>query len=322
MDLVTIADIRAAQERIAGVTVRTPLVPAIWAAAEGGRLFLKPEMLQPIGAFKIRGAYNKIALLPPEERAKGVVASSSGNHAQAVAYAARLFDTTATIVIPDNASPHKLDATRALGADVVLVPPAQRDLTPLDLVERHGYALVPPYDDAAVIAGQGTAGAEIADDLPDVDLVLVPVSGGGLISGVATAVKALCPAARVVGVEPELASDAAESFRRGERVEWSPDRTQRTIADGLRTTSVGVLPWEHMKAYVDDIVTVSENEIRAAMRVLTVRSRLVAEPSGAVATAAYLYARDRLPAARTTVAVVSGGNVDPALLAEVLMSGS
>lgn len=315
--LVTLADVRAAQECLVGVAVRTPLVPFLWAPGDGAFL-VKPEMLQPIGAFKIRGAYNKIATLTADERARGLVASSSGNHAQAVAYAARLFDAKATIVMPDTAVPHKVAATRSLGADVVLVPPHQRDVVPRQLADEHGYVVVPPYDDAAIIAGQGTIGAEIADDLRGVDLVLTPVSGGGLLSGVATAVKALSPHAHVVGVEPELAGDAAESFRCGRRVDWTPEQTSRTVADGLRTTSLGVLPWEHIRAYVDDIITVSEQEIRAAMRTLLIEARLVTEPSGAVAVAGYLFARDQLPVAATTVAVATGGNADPGLLAEIL----
>nr|WP_281353435.1 threonine/serine dehydratase [Phytoactinopolyspora mesophila] len=297
-------------------------MPCIWAPGDGD-LLLKPESLQPIGAFKIRGAYNKIAALTAQERERGLVASSSGNHAQAVAYAARLFGARATIVIPDAAPQHKVAATKALGADVVLVPPAERDVAARQLVKEHGQILVPPYDDPEIIAGQGTVGAEIADDiaaagLPAADLVLVPVSGGGLISGVATAIKSLSPSTRVVGVEPELAGDAAESFAGGQRVEWTPEQTYRTIADGLRTTSVGVHPWEHIQAHVDDIITVSEDQIRAAMQVLAVRANVVAEPSGAAATAAYMFAREQLPPAATTVAVVSGGNVDPALLADVL----
>jgi len=320
VDLVSLADIRAAQRRIAGVAVRTPLIPAGWAGDGERRLYVKPEMLQPIGAFKIRGAYNKIARLTPEERARGVIGSSSGNHAQALAYAAARFGIKATVVMPETAPAHKVDATRALGAHIIVVPPAERDVGPVELAEEYGYVLVPPYDDPDIIAGQGTVGAEIAEDLPDVELVLVPVSGGGLISGIATAVKALRPAARIVGVEPSLAGDAAESFQRGERLVWEPERTYRTIADGLRTTSVGVLPWQHIQAYVDDIVTVTDDQIRQAMREIAVESRLVAEPSGAVAAAAYLFARDRLPKAARTVAVLSGGNVSPALLAEILLS--
>jgi threonine dehydratase len=320
VDLVTLSDIRTAQERIAGVAVRTPLLPAGWAGSRGELVYLKPEMLQPVGSFKIRGAYNKIAALDPQIRERGVVGSSSGNHGQALAFAAASFGVKATVVMPATAAPNKVAATRALGAEVILVPPADRDTVPLALAERHGYALVPPYDDPYIIAGQGTIGLEIAADLPDAELALVPVSGGGLISGIATAVKSSLPDARIVGVEPELAADAVESFRIGYRQVWGPERTQRTIADGLRSTSVGELPWEHIKSYVDDVITVTEKQIRETMRAIVVESRLVAEASGAVALAAHLFARDRLPASSHTVAVVSGGNADPSLLADVLTS--
>lgn len=313
MTLLSLADLYAARDRIGDVALRTPLLPAPWAP---GELLLKPESLQPIGAFKLRGAYNMVAALPPEVRARGVVTHSSGNHAQAVAYAARAFGVPAVVVMPQAAAPVKVAATRALGAEVLLVANAERESAALAVAAERGLTVVPPYDDPLVVAGQGTVGLEICEDAPDVRTVLVPVSGGGLLSGVAVAVAALCPGARVVGVEPELAGDAAESFRRGERMVWSPERTFRTLADGLRTTSVGVLPWEHIQALVADVVTVTEAEIRAAMRVLATRARLVVEPSGAVAVAAYL-GRGRPPAGRT-VAVLSGGNVDPALLAEVL----
>lgn len=313
MTLLSLADLYAARDRIGDVALRTPLLPAPWAP---GELLLKPESLQPIGAFKLRGAYNMVAALPPEVRARGVVTHSSGNHAQAVAYAARAFGVPAVVVMPQAAAPVKVAATRALGAEVLLVANAERESAAFAVAAERGLTVVPPYDDPFVVAGQGTVGLEICEDAPDVRTVLVPVSGGGLLSGVAVAVAALCPGARVVGVEPELAGDAAESFRRGERMVWSPERTFRTLADGLRTTSVGVLPWEHIQALVADVVTVTEAEIRAAMRVLATRARLVVEPSGAVAVAAYL-GRGRPPAGRT-VAVLSGGNVDPALLAEVL----
>ncbi|MCI0685867.1 MAG: threonine/serine dehydratase [Sporichthyaceae bacterium] len=315
--LVGIDDIDRAAERIAGVAVRTPLVTCAVPQRRPGTLLIKPESLQPIGAFKLRGAYNKIASLDPEQRGRGVVASSSGNHAQAVAYVACTLGIKATLVIPEGAAEIKIAATRAYGAEVVLVPPDQRDTKPLELAAEHGYTLVPPYDDPAVIAGTGTIGAEIAADLPDVDLVLVPVSGGGLISGIATAIKTRCPRARVIGVEPELAADAAESFRRGQRVEWSPELTFRTAADGLRVAVVGELPWLHIQRYVDDIVTVTEEQIRDAVRLLARSARLVAEPSGAVATAAHL-AHPELSAGGTTAAVLSGGNVDPAQYIEIL----
>src|SRR6266511_509226 len=261
--LVTLDEIRAAAKNLAGVAVRTPLLPAPWA---GPDFAVKAESLQVIGAFKIRGAYHALATLPAAERARGVAASSSGNHAQAVAYAARSFGVPAVIVIPEGATPGKVAATRALGAEVVRVPPADRDTAAAAIAADRGLALVPPYDDARVIAGQGTVGLEIVEDWPDVDVVLVPVSGGGLISGVAAAVKALRPSARVFGVEPALAADTAESLRRGEPVFWPAERTYRTIADALRASSPGRLPWEHILAYVDDVLPVTEDEIRSEER--------------------------------------------------------
>ena len=194
----------------------------------------------------------------------------------------------------------------------------RRDSAAFELATERGYTLVPPYDDRRIVAGQGTAGLEIAEDLPDAAAVLVPVSGGGLLSGVATAIKALRPDIRVIGVEPELAADAAESLRTGELATWAAADTYRTIADGLRTTSLGVVPFAHIRAYVDDIVTVSEAQIRDAVRFLAHSARLVAEPSGAVATAGYLFRRDALPAGGDHVALVSGGNVEPALFAELV----
>jgi threonine dehydratase len=313
--LVTLSDIQAAAQRIRSLVVRTPLLPCAWAETERP-LWVKPESLQPTGAFKLRGASNALALLEPDEAARGVVAQSSGNHAQAVAYAARRLGIRATIVMPDTSPAVKLDATRALGAQVLVVPPAERDTVPLQLVAEHGYVHIPPYDNARVIAGQGTVGLEIVEDLKP-DLVLVPVSGGGLVAGVATAVKELSPGTKVIAVEPELAGDAAESFQAGVRVSWAPELTHRTIADGLRTTSVGVLPFAHIQKYVDGVITVSEDEILAAVGVLGRKSRLVAEPSGAVTTAAYLFHAAELPAAASTVAVVSGGNVDPTLYASL-----
>lgn len=318
--LVGLDEIRAAERRIDGVAVRTPLLPCVWADDERP-LWLKPESLQPTGAFKIRGAVNAVGALPEAARARGVVTSSSGNHAQAVAYAARRHGAHATVVMPDVAAPVKIEATRALGAEVVLVPPARREAAAAELVAAHGYALVPPYDHRDVIAGQGTAGAEIAADLDDIATVLVPVSGGGLLSGVAAAIRALRPGTRVIGVEPELAADTAASVAAGQLVRWTDEQRYRTIADGLRMEP-SELTWRHIHALVDDVVTVTEAEIRAAMRVLALRSRLTAEPSGAVTTAAYLYRAAELPPRGRFVAVVSGGNVDPALLADVLAGGT
>ncbi|MCG6497321.1 threonine/serine dehydratase [Kitasatospora sp. A2-31] len=318
MALVGLEELRAARQRIAGVAVRTPLVPAPWAGSAERRLWLKPENLQPTGAFKTRGAYNRLAALTEQERARGVVAQSSGNHAQAVAYAAGLLGIKAVIVMPDTSPAVKIDATRAFGAEVVVVAPEERDTLPVELAERHGYVWVPPYDDPYIIAGQGTVGLEIAEDAPaELDTVLVPVSGGGLISGTAAALKLTRPGVRVVGVEPELAADAQASLRAGERLSWPVADTYRTIADGLRTPSVGELPFQHLTAYVDDIVTVSEEEIRATVALLARRGRLVAEPSGAVAPAAYFHRSDEV-GGQVVAAVVSGGNIDPALLSELL----
>jgi len=311
--LVTIEQIRDAAELIRPYAVRTPLLASPWPG-----LWLKPENLQPIGAFKIRGAVTAISRLDPALRARGVLAHSSGNHAQAVAYTARAFGVGAHIVIPDNAPARKVQATRDLGATVELVPVEQRFSRPLELERETGKAMIAPFDNADVISGQGTVGLEIAADLPDVTTVLVPVSGGGLISGVAAAITALLPDAKVVGVEPELAGDAAESFRAGRRIPWTPARTARTMADGLRTFSVGELPWQHISSQVHNIITVSEDEIADATRRLILQARLVAEPSGAVAAAAYLHHLDQLPGGKT-VAIVSGGNIDPGVLRALLV---
>jgi threonine dehydratase len=310
--LVDIELIRDAAELIRPYAVRTPLLAAPWPG-----LWLKPENLQPIGAFKIRGAATAISRLDPAVRARGVLAHSSGNHAQAVAYTARAFGIDAHIVIPDNAPVGKIQATRDLGATVELVPVQERFSRPAELAEQTGKAMIPPFDHPDVISGQGTVGLEIAVDLPDVTTVLVPVSGGGLISGIAAAITALLPNAKVVGVEPELAGDAAESFRAGRRIPWTPEQTARTMADGLRTFSVGELPWAHISTQVHDIITVTEDEIADATRRLILQARLVAEPSGAVATAAYLHHPDQLPGGKT-VAVLSGGNIDPAVLRRLL----
>jgi threonine dehydratase len=315
--LVTIEDIRAAAERIAGRVVRTPLVP--YPEAEPGRpLWFKPESLQPIGAFKLRGAFNAILQRLDDARAHGVVTHSSGNHAQAVAWVARELGLRATIVIPDAAPALKVDRVRRMGAEVVIVAPKDRDRRAFELAAEHGYVMIPPYDDAAIVAGQGTIGLEIAADLEGVGAVLVPVSGGGLIGGIATAVKALSPGTRVIGVEPELAADAAESFRTGQRVTWTPEQTYRTIADGLRTTSVGEIPWRQIQKYVDDVITVSEDEIRDGVRRLAADARLVAEPSGAVPFAAYLHHGDELGVDGSVVAVVSGGNLAMDALARII----
>ena len=318
--VITIEDVQRAAERIEGKVVRTPLLPAPTQDPERP-LWIKPENLQPTGAFKLRGATNAVARLTAGSTGgQGVVTHSSGNHARALAFAANLMGIKSTIVMPDNASPVKVAAVRALGATVVLVPPQDRVTAADAVAAEQGLVLVPPYDHPDVMAGQGTVGLEIAAELPDVDAVLVPVGGGGLISGIAVAIKALCPRAKVIGVEPELAGDAAESLRRGERVTWEVERARRTIADGLRAMELGDLTWPHVHRYVDDIVTVSDEQIREAIRLLATEFRLVAEPSGAVAMAGYVFRGEALPAGRT-VALLSGGNLAPELLGEILING-
>jgi threonine dehydratase len=315
--LVGLAEIRAAAARLEGVAVRTPLLPI---ARLEPPLLVKPESLQPTGSFKLRGAYTAIMAREQAARQRGVVAHSSGNHGHAVAYAAARLGVRAVVVVPRTAPKVKTDAIEYYGAEIVRVEPTlpARVAATEELVARHGYVPIPPFDDRAVIAGQGTVGLEIAADCPQVGLVLVPVSGGGLISGIAAAVRASCPAAAVVGVEPELAADARDSLRRGERVGWPAADVQRTVADALRVELVGALPFAHLRELVSDIVTVTEDEMLAAIRLLASQARLVAEPGGAAAVAAWLYHRDELPEAVTAVAVVSGGNIDPGLLAATL----
>jgi threo-3-hydroxy-L-aspartate ammonia-lyase len=333
-DLVSLDEIHAAAERLRGVTVRTPLLAFPGAAGAAGppALLIKPESLQPTGAFKLRGAYNAITARPADSRPSGVVAHSSGNHGFAVAYAAALLRIPAAIVVPENAPAVKTDLIASVGAELVAVAPtlAARIEASAKIASDRGYAEIPPFDDRRVIAGQGTIGLEIAEDLGAGHgarrpaAVLVPVGGGGMVSGIAVAVKALLPGTRVIGVEPELAADARESLRSGARVAWAAADTARTKADSLRVEQVGELTFPHIEALVDDIVTVSEAELLEAVRRLALQGRLVAEPGGAVAVAAALF---RGPAelglipdgtAAPLVAVLSGGNIDPTLLTEIL----
>jgi threonine dehydratase len=315
--LLTLDHVRDAAARLAagGAVVRTPLLPV---PQLGPGLFIKPESLQPTGSFKLRGAYAAITAIPERER-RGVVAHSSGNHGYAVAYAAALLGLPAAIVVPENAPAVKTAAIERCGAELVTVPPTLPDRIAASnqISERRGYILIPPFDHLDVIAGQGTIGLEIAEDLPGADAVLVPISGGGLISGIAVAIRALSPETKIIGVEPELAADARDSLRSGTRVAWPAEQTARTIADALRVEQVGEVTFPHMRELVSDIVTVTDDEIFDAMRTLATSARLVAEPGGAAATAACLYHRAELPEGNR-VAVLSGGNVDPALLAKVL----
>jgi len=315
--MITLADLRSAQSRLKGISTRTRLIE-LNHPDPTRRLFLKPENQQPIGAFKLRGAYNKIASLSEEEKKRGVT-YSSGNHAQGVAYAARALGVKAVIVMPSNAPAIKREATAALGADIVLVGPAstERQLKAEDLAAKHGYVIVPPYNDEQIIAGQGTMGLEILEDMPDVETVLAPVGGGGMISGVAAAIKLTKPDVNVFGVEPELAADAQASLRAGKIVHFPADQVSRTLADGLRTQSVGSINFEHMQCFVDGIVTVSEDEIRQALKLLAANPETTAEPSGAVAVAGFLFRADQLPKTKLNVAIISGGNIEPQMLAEL-----
>ncbi|MBO0819751.1 MAG: threonine/serine dehydratase [Nocardiopsaceae bacterium] len=347
--MVPVAEIRAAARRLHGVAVRTPLLPV--PAFRPMNLLVKPESLQPTGAFKLRGAYNAITAGGDAARETGVVTHSSGNHGFAVAYAARLLGVRAAIVVPGNAPEVKIAAIEGTGAELVLVEPTldARLEAAKQIAEGRGYVPVPPFDHPAVIAGQGTIGLEIAEDFaareartPDGAVpaedgttpagepanqgpaaVLVPVSGGGLISGIAVAVKAAYPDTPIVGVEPELAADARDSLRAGARVRWPASDTARTRADALRVEQVGQLPFAHMRELVSRIVTVTEDEITDSIRRLALDARLIAEPGGAVAVAAALHRTpEELGAPKTgprpLVAIVSGGNIDPALLTAVL----
>ena len=316
--MVTLEEIREAQSRLTGITVRTPLIE-FHHTDPTRRLYLKPENQQPIGAFKLRGAYNKIASLSENERKRGFISYSSGNHAQGVAYAARALGVKAVIVMPNNAPTIKREATAALGADIVLVGPGstERQLKAEELAAQHGYVIVPPYNDEQIIAGQGTMGLEILEDMPDVETVLVPVGGGGMISGVAAAIKLSKPEVNVFGVEPELAADAQASLRAGKIVQFPADQVSRTLADGLRTQSIGPINFDHMQCFVDGIVTVSEEEIHQALQLLAANPDTTAEPSGAVAVAGFLFRADQLPKTSLNVAIISGGNIEPKMLEDL-----
>ena len=320
--MITLTDLHSAQSRVKDVTVRTKLIEFPLCAEDPRRLLLKPENQQPIGAFKLRGAYNKVASLPPDERKKGVISYSSGNHAQGVAYAARELKVKSVIVMPNNAPQIKREATANLGAEIVLVGPGsdERKTKAEELSAQHGYVIVPPYNDEKIIAGQGTVGLEILEDFPDVETVLSPVGGGGLISGIAAAIKLTNPKVKVIGVEPELAADAQASFRQGKIVQFPAEQVSRTLADGLRTQSIGPINFVHIRAYVDDIITVTEDEIRQAMKYLCLNPQTIAEPSGAVATAGFIFHAKELPRTKLNVAIISGGNIEPEMLDQLRRS--
>jgi threonine dehydratase len=313
--MIELADVEAAAERLRGVAHRTPVLTSRTLDGQtSGAVFVKAECFQRGGAFKFRGAYNKIASIPAQERAHGVLAYSSGNHAQAVAIAARLLDTNATIVMPEDAPPAKLDATRGYGAEIVSYDrwTENREEIGARLAAERGLELVRPYDDPLVMAGQGTAALELLDEVPDLDVIVTPVGGGGLIAGTATTAKALRPGIHVVGVEPETGDDTARSLATGERVNIG---VPRTIADGLQAAEPGALTFEVNRQLVDEVVTVTDAEIVDAMAFLFDRMKLVVEPSGAVGIAALLNGRVR--GTRIGV-VISGGNVGAARFAELL----
>jgi threonine dehydratase len=311
--LVGLEEIRRAAEQLQGVALRTPLVPY---GPASDRIYLKAESLQPIGAFKLRGAYVAIASLSDTERERGVVTYSSGNHAQGVARAARLLGTRAVVVMPNDAPPIKRQRVADDGAEIVVVGPAsdERQARAEAIAADRGLAIIPPFDDDRIIAGQGTLGLEIVEDLPTTELVIVPIGGGGLASGVAAAIKALRPEIRVLGVEPELGADAKESLERDAIVRWSAADVSRTIADGTRTQALGQRTFAHLRALLDGVITVTEQEIAAGVRLAAERARLVVEPSGALPVAAIAFHATELGLSDVRgdiVGVVSGGNVDP-----------
>lgn len=313
VELVTLENLRDAAATLRGVAVRTPLLSFTALSDElGVPVWIKPEMLQRGGAFKFRGAYTYLSRLTPEARSRGVIAPSSGNHAQAVALAARLYGVPATVVMPTTVTAPKRTGAERLGARVVLAGTTTKDRADRaqELVEEQGLTLVPPFDDPDIIAGQGTIGLEIVEDLPHVKTVLVPVGGGGMSAGVATAVRRLLPHARVVGVEPTGSPKLSRARQAGKPV--TLDHTD-SIADGLLSIRIGTIPFAHHEAFLDDVVTVDDDAIRDAMRLLLDRAKLVAEPSGAITVAALQTGAVR--ASGDTVAVLSGGNVEwPGLL--------
>jgi threo-3-hydroxy-L-aspartate ammonia-lyase len=312
---ICIDDVRAAADRIGALAHRTPLLRSRTLDARvGAPVALKAENLQRAGAFKFRGACNAVAALRPD----GVCSVSSGNHAQALSLAAREHGAHATILMPRDAPPSKRAATEGYGAEVIEFDryTEDREVLVRELAAERGLTLVHPYDEPLVMAGQGTVGLELAAEVEDLDVVLVPCGGGGLLSGVATAIKALRPAARIVGVEPQASDDTARSLRAGERVAVE---VRPTIADGQQLPTPGERTWPVIRALVDDVVTVSDAEIVEAMRLLFERVKVVAEPSGATALAALLAGRVELRAGTVGV-VISGGNVDAARFASLVSS--
>jgi len=314
----TLDDVRAASGRLRDRVLRTPVLSSeAWDETTGLRLFFKCENLQRAGSFKIRGALNRLLTLAPAERACGVIAFSSGNHAQGVALAARLVGTTALIVMPKDAPILKVEATRSYGAEIVFYNRLRDDREAIArrLAAETGRVLVPPFDDYAIMAGQGTATLELLEDAPDLDAVVTPVGGGGLMAGASAVARALRPAMAVVGVEAETANDTYLSIQKGARVTIPPPPT---IADGIRLTTPGALTFPILQANRVEIVLVTDDEIRAAVRALALEARIVAEPTGAVGAAGALAGRLPVKRGARVGVILSGGNIDPAMLVEIL----
>jgi threonine dehydratase len=306
---ITFADVQAAAERLRGVVHRTPVLTSrTLDGITGARIFLKAESFQRIGAFKFRGAYNAISSLDPRVRLRGVVTSSSGNHAQAVALSAQLFDIPATIVMPTDAPPAKIAATRGYGAEIIFYDRYREDRAAIAarVAADLGATMIPPYDHPQVMAGNGTTALELIEETGPLDLLLVCLGGGGLLSGCATAARALAPEIEIWGVEPAAGDDWAQSYAKGERV--SLPQVPRTIADGQQTEAPGELTWPTVRPLVKGILTVSDDEIRDAMRFLFERVKLVTEPSGASALAALLTGKIDVRGKRVGV-TISGGNI-------------
>ncbi|HMH51583.1 MAG TPA: threonine/serine dehydratase [Candidatus Acidoferrum sp.] len=314
----TLDDVRAASARLRDRVYRTPVIASqAFDDASGHTVFFKCENLQRAGSFKIRGALNKLLTLTDEERRCGVVAFSSGNHAQGVALAARLTGSSAVVCMPSDAPALKLEATRGYGAEVVLYDRQKDDREALArrIADETGRVVVPPFDDYAIMAGQGTAALELLDDVGELDVLVTPVGGGGLMAGCSTVARALRPGIMIVGVETETANDTYLSLRRGERVSIPPPPT---IADGIRLTTPGALTFPILKQNLADVALVSDAQVIEAVRFLALRVRIVVEPTGAVPAAAVLSGRLPLERGARVGVVLSGGNIDPAMLVEIL----
>ncbi len=314
--MIELNDVLAARDRIAGRVHRTPQFSATAIGAMAGvRLHLKAELFQKTGSFKVRGVVNKLLAMDPAERARGLISLSAGNHAAALAWGATATGTRATIVMPSTAVPFKIEATKGYGGDVVLTEHNLLD-TCLAIQRERGLTMVHPFDDPLIMAGQGTVGLEILEDLRDVDAVIVPVGGGGLLSGIATAIKARRRETQVIGVEPTGADIVYRSLKAGKplRLEGRPT----TVADGLAAPFAGEHTQAQIQRDVDEVVLVEDDAILRALKVIMERAKLVAEPAGAAAVAALLSGAVRLPAQSNVVCVISGGNVDPALLRRIL----